>query len=972
MDVSPGAQAEIETGHAAGLLERERARAELESALQACVDGEGSVALVEGAAGLGKTRLLQLMRVEAVAAGLRVASGAGGELERGITFNVVRQLFEPWVLRADRRTRGRLLSGAAAAARPLFPGTEKDPPARAAPDTTGMVLHGLYWLTANLAEQAPLLMVVDDAHWLDEPSLHWLAYLARRIAELPVLLVLGLRSDEPGAAAIDAVQLAADTRRVPLAPLSLRGTAQLLRRALGEAVPDALCASCHAATGGNPFLLGELTRTLLDTGTTSVEASSTAVDALRPEGVARFARSRLNRLGDDAAGLAEAVAVLGDGVPLRHAAAVAKLDPDAAVRSADALVGAQLLTPAPLGFVHPLIRTAVYAEMPPAARAEAHAVAARLLAADRAEPSTVASHLLKAEPAGRPETVELLRHAAREAVAAGAPAMACAYLRRGLAEPPDDSLRGGLVRALGSAELLAREPQATKHLEQALRVEDAPRERAAIALELGRGLLARGALAQAEDVLRDGAAAAAGSGSDLLVRIEAHRVAIGVWDPGFAVGLRQRLPALRGLARRPAGRPLALALAFYEVFASSRPTVVLGLVEHGLEGAFTGAGQPDGLILTFAARALTLIDELERAERMLDAMARAAASRGSVMNYAAACAWRAGVALRRGAIRVAEAEARRAVDLAVEHDLQVIAPYARTFLAEALLELARPREALAVLDSIVLGALSGTRPEAWILRARAQVAGRVGRLPEAVAHLRAIARLHDTLGFSNPNVLPWRSELALALPASEQDERRALVDQELVEAHSAGLPRGIGVALRTQALVCAGREQAPELLRAAVAELERCPSELELARTQLELGAALRRLGRRREARVPLQLAMDLAHHCHAVAVCDRAREELVACGGRPRRPARSGVDALTPAELRVSKLAAAGCGNREIAELLFVSMRTVATHLGHTYQKLDIASRAELAAMLASSPEHEDPADGADPAPAPPVRAAG
>ena len=161
-----------------------------------------------------------------------------------------------------------------------------------------------------------------------------------------------------------------------------------------------------------------------------------------------------------------------------------------------------------------------------------------------------------------------------------------------------------------------------------------------------------------------------------------------------------------------------------------------------------------------------------------------------------------------------------------------------------------------------------------------------------------------------------------------------------------GAPRAIGVALRTRGLLCKGEEQI-SLLTQAIAALEACPSRLEQAHALTDLGAALRRASRRTAAREPLRMGLDLAARCGASALAARAREELVAAGARPRRERLSGVEALTASERRVAQMAAAGMTNREIAQALFVTIKAVALHLTHVYEKLDIAGRAQLPGAL-------------------------
>jgi DNA-binding NarL/FixJ family response regulator len=199
---------------------------------------------------------------------------------------------------------------------------------------------------------------------------------------------------------------------------------------------------------------------------------------------------------------------------------------------------------------------------------------------------------------------------------------------------------------------------------------------------------------------------------------------------------------------------------------------------------------------------------------------------------------------------------------------------------------------------------------------------------------------------------PWRSLTGLALARlGREEEARALIGEELALARRYGAPRALGNALLAAAEIASATERL-DLLREAVAVLEDSPARVMRARALGELGGALRRAGQRVEAREPLRRGLELATRCGAHAVAARAREELVATGARPRRAALSGPEALTPSELRVVDLAAKGASNRDIAQSLFVSLRTVEAHLTRAYQKLGIASRSELAEGLSRRSE--------------------
>jgi DNA-binding CsgD family transcriptional regulator len=200
---------------------------------------------------------------------------------------------------------------------------------------------------------------------------------------------------------------------------------------------------------------------------------------------------------------------------------------------------------------------------------------------------------------------------------------------------------------------------------------------------------------------------------------------------------------------------------------------------------------------------------------------------------------------------------------------------------------------------------------------------------------------------SPPRPVAWRSDAALAhLALGAPAEARTLAAEEVTLAQAFNGLRTLGVALRAAGLTDGGT-RGIELLRQAASVLEGSGARLEHARAVADLGAALRRAGHRAESRDVLRVALDLAHRCGAIALTERTRIELLAAGGRPRRLVLSGLDSLTSSERRIAQLAAAGLSNREIAQNLFITARTVEGHLTHAYQKLAITSREQLPAAL-------------------------
>ena len=437
------------------LLERDAVLARIDHRLRDAVAGNGSLLLLEGPAGIGKTRLVRAARQRTRELGLAVLSARGSELEREFAYGIVRQLFEAPLLAASPAERAELLAGAAGRAASLFEiAPAHDDAADALLDPSFAILHGLYWLCANLGRHSPLAVCVDDAHWADQASLRFLTYLARRLEELPIALMAAARPPRSpdGSALVAALAGEPSTELVALAPLSERAVAELVRLGLRAEVDPVFARVCHDVTGGVPFLVKELVRAVAEEAIDPTAPASPRLAVLAPPAVSQSVVLRLGRLSTAARALARAVAVLGEA-DLRLAAGLADLDPGAVAAGADELAGAGILEPGrPLRFVHPIVRAAVEADLSPGEQAGLHAAAARLLEHEGASAEHIAAHLLATDPTGDDWVVESLRAAARGAAANGAVDSAAAYLRRALAEPPSEPVRPDVLFELGFAE----------------------------------------------------------------------------------------------------------------------------------------------------------------------------------------------------------------------------------------------------------------------------------------------------------------------------------------------------------------------------------------------------------------------------------------------------------------------------------------------------------------------------------------
>jgi DNA-binding CsgD family transcriptional regulator len=927
------------------LLDRDVELAALERQLAAIRSGAGRVVAVEGPAGIGKSSLVAAAGRSAAAGGMTIVRARGGPLEQDAVWGVARQLFEPLRARGDWPL---LTAGAASlAARALDAGA---PEPALAGDAMHAAVHGLMCLTCNLTDRAPVLVVVDDIHWADAASLRWLAQLSRRLEELPLGIVCAVRVGEPPSEPelLAEVLAAAPEPSVRPRPLGPAATQLLVGRRLPTA--DATFAhACHAVTTGNPFLIEGLLNHVVAEKITPDEATAERLSSFGPDQIARAVERQLARLPAGAVGLARALTVLGRDAPLRHAARLAGLDPRAAARVADSLRAAGLVEGEDrLAFAHPLIAAAVYGALAPGTRAMWHSDAAGLLAAERADPERVALHLLRTDPEARPQTVEALLAAAAVASARGAPESAVAFLRRALAEPPLERATEAAVRLeLGLARAVHVQPDAPELLRQAVESATSPAQRTAYALRAARALGLAGHFDHALALSRRGLehlAADAPPGD--CERLEAELICNASLRASTHHEAWERL-------RKPQVQPTRLTLwranaALLAMMAGRPAGVVRELLAPVLaDGTFDR--EVDSVIPTAATIAMIVNDDLDVAISRCAALIDVARSRGWLVALAHASFLRAMALVRAGRIREAETDARLAVEFKQANSPAPALLWALHLLVDALTE----GDELAAADAVLVAADQlGDPPQdaltaPLLLQSRARLRLAQHRADDAYTDAEAARRRWEEFDVQHPGFASWRVEAATALTAlGDLPAARLLAREHLRLAERLGTAAPQAAGLRVLALAGHPAERV-DLLERAAALSAAGPAQLEHTRTLVELGGALRRANRRADARLRLRGALDLADRHGMRLLARRAGDELNAAGARPRRAAIIGLDSLTPAEHRVVALAAGGCSNGDIARQLFVTRRTVETHLTHAFHKLEISTRAEITARL-------------------------
>jgi DNA-binding CsgD family transcriptional regulator len=687
-------------------------------------------------------------------------------------------------------------------------------------------------------------------------------------------------------------------------------------------------------TGGNPFLLAELARAL------ERAEPGTAIEELQTRAVASSVSRRVRRISPAAAALADAVALFPAGAELSLAAEVAGVPESEAAQAADALITADVLAvrAGAVEFLHPLMRSAIYEDVGAFARRRGHAAAAAALKARGERPEEVAAHLLAGDPGGSREDFLILRAAAEEAIAAVAPRAAVRYLARALeeeaAEPEEER---SLLLELGRWQRRIGDPGSLETLARALELGVGTREHVPAAIEL-----AATAFSQA-DHRAVACTVAAVDGVDATADerlILDMLLAESLWADmqiEASVRLIDRLP--RDLSGETPAQRVALGMAGAVHLIKCAPAAeVMGMLRRSVGDDGAAPTPLAGIDLGDPLQWMVVLGELDEAQAIAEERMEHARVRGDEALFAAtqnAYGW---VLTLRGDLKGGEAAYR--LGLASPAVSPFMRAHIRANLLQTLIQYGRLDEADQEL-AILAGA--GVAQIAHIARLRrAQIALGRGEFEAAVDPLeQAMQAQMRVVPDPHPNDVWVAADLVDALlGAGRPADALAVIEPLVTLSERVGATFGLG--LHGSALARITGDPADH--ERAVDVLADSPYRWDEARARLEYGSALRRAGRRVQAREQLTRALAYFHRQGVHHLAGRAREELAVSGARLRAVEElSGAAALTPAESRIARLAADGMSNKQIAQHLFVTVGTVQTTLVHCYRKLGVSGRREL-----------------------------
>ena len=916
------------------LRERDRALTAVARCLDGAHAGRGSALFILGEAGLGKTSLLDHARAAAAVAGIDLATGRGEQMERALPFGVLVQALSDF----EAGDVVDVLTGVAPAVEPAAP-----------------FYRTLRWLRER--GPRPLLVTLDDLQWSDADSLSLLAFLVRRVSQLPVAFVGTLRPWP--AEAYDCVRLlveAGDATLERLRPLTRPAAARLLTDRTGEAASETAERHSWELCRGNPLLL-EQVAIALQRGDPVPAAAGTAGQLADFLLLARFA-------GLDRPGLAcaQAACVLGTSFSPPVVAEVAGLDEPEVAAAVEALWHSGLILEADAGamqFTHPLFAQALYADISPPARRVLHRRCFEVLAT-RGLDAEASEHAARADLVGDERAVAVLTRAGQTASRAGAVAVASRAFELAV------RLSGGR----GTPQLLLASASALAAAGAMKEAADACRdlldhaglgwaERVETLRLLGRSMYLTGAADHGDAALSEAV--------DIAV---AHDPSVAV-QPLLDLSLAAWLGGGTARALPIATRARELAVGSDRVLHQRAEAVWGHLALEGGDanglGATAAVGaslleagapplDPAELIWPWAsiyhhAMNANYAEGHDQAVGALERAQVAAERAGAASAMAIVSIFLADVQMRRGHLSAALAEAGRARELA---DVTPgVMPYADVAGAEALLWLGQAEESERLCLRAEAGGFGQWFVRLWVAHIRGLRLLWAGD-PAASTQFLETEMVTNSVGIREPCHLQWAGHAVAAhLAVDRVDDACRVV--EWLESCAASLPcrwpAGAAALGRARLTWHEGDDDAAEghFLRALDLLGEgRLP--VQRAEALLAYGSFLRRRGRPADARAHLAEAVALTEAAGAATLAAAGRSELAAAGGRRRNPGPT-ADRLTPAERRVSELAAAGHSNADIGRTLFLSVNTVETHLKRVYTKLGIRSRRQLMTRQAVSP---------------------
>jgi len=938
------------------LVDRNLTLQEIETIFSGSIPSHNGCLSIEGSWGMGRTALLNAACLSAQSAGCIVLRTRAGISERPAPFGALLQLIED--IASLRNANEEIVEQIQKVLAQLQRDGERNF------DALGEAFYGLVLSVRKLGF---VVLAVDDADVVDDATMLTLEYLFHRCDDQQVWLVTTSPPRQSGAAplVIEELLVHQDVRHFELTPLSREGVRIILSTQLNVEPERGFVDAVLAATSGRPEFVVELARACRDEHVEPDDAAASHLDRWSIPRISQDVSARRNRVGPAARELLESCAVYGDLSNVAPVLRLADLDPDTSERAIDSLKHAELLCASrPLAFAAPIVQWAILRDIPSSRRSRLHARCAELLERGGADESLVVSHLLATEPAWSQDVAHRLKIVGRTLLDQGHLALAMKCLRRSLNESAVAEQEASTWLDLADCEIEMDLRTALSSFQKALSlgiVDDQKLIR--VALRLTHSLRDWPEL-RAEGVVTLQSLSPRLNAVDTTLQLE------------FELGLTllSGHPAQQnyGVARIGAlvatSDPRTTASRAARVFLDllqfeSDPKVSADGVIQVLVAAFQSDQMPVGgfaseVILTRACRMLLNADEFARVDQILEMACWHARAVGDLAGEDDALRLVVLSKLWQGSLDEADEARRRHDELGAR-----VPPRHLIGGSDLLLAHGRADEALSRYGAAELERIVDPLDRACAHVERGRLYEALDRTDEALDECYRAKETAERAGIYNEILVAWRPLAARALASvGRWDEAKELASSHLGAARAFGARRSLGAALRAMADSIQDLDERVNWLIESVKVLDESPARLEMAAAMIDLGVSLVERRDAETARALFQRSATIAVACRAERLVEIANSNLRSLGSRPRQLGSTGMDSLTPAELRAVNLAAVNVTNRAIADKLFVNVKTVEGHLSKAYRKLGVSSRFELAEVIrAHSLERSDHAPAVD-----------
>lgn len=931
------------------LFERSQFLQEFESIFSRTVPSHSGCLSIEGGWGTGKTTLLNEACLVADRSSCLVLRARGGDLEQHAPFGALLRLIE--VVASLRNADEDVSERVEAVCALINKNGEKN---------FGQLGAAFYALLIAVRRLGPILLAIDDADLVDDATLMTLQYVFHRVDDQQIWLLLASPPRLPGVGSrvVDHLLVNRHVRHFALKPLSPDSVRQILASYLEEAPDPQFVAAAYEATSGRPEFIVELAKACVNERVSPNASMAGELNHLPVPRISQRVLVRLERLQVAATELLECCAIHGNSTDLSLACYLGNIDPVAAELASDVSARAELLQgDRPLVFIAPIVRWALLQNISPARRSQLHTRCAEYLSETGADESLIVEHLLASEPSGNAELARRLARAGRTLIARGDFRLASQCLRRSINEGHVAVRESSMWLDLARCETQLGLKTSVSSFQRALALgAQHNTDIYEIAVKLMRSLRGWPDLrAEAVTILQQLTAETKGVDPALQLEFEMGLTLLANLPSQRSEGvtkIQKLLPKSDATSNVAKVATAFLSIHEFESDPNMSAKSVAKMLSAVIDPDQSVAGELSSeMMQTMACRILLGADEFATVDRILEAGRRRALEQGDVSSEDEVLRLIVLSKLWQGSLGEAEEALLRHHELGGAFSSRPVVG-----LIDLLIAQGRTQEAIYELGTFDPELIDEPLDRVGAHVERGRLFSMCNQSVEALDEFEQAGETATRAGITNPVLVAWHPPAARVLASLGQwDEAHQLAEKHLVSARAFGAPRSLGTALRAMGASSQDLDERTAWLTESVEVLEGSPARLETAEAMVDLGAALVDRQDPESARDILHKGASLASLCGAHRLVEVAGTQLRAAGARPRRLGSTGVDSLTPAELRAVHMAAANVTNRAIADELFVNVKTIEGHLSRAYRKLGVTSRFELAEALGPRGRYEN-----------------